>query len=73
MIDHAWVQENLDTYLTGELTTSEREDVERHAATCEACKQALAEARKLAQVMNGLFSDARPAATLDERIVQAEQ
>jgi hypothetical protein len=70
MVDHAWVQENLDTYLAGDLTTNERENVERHVAACEACKQALAEARRLEQVMNGLFADARPDANLEDRVIR---
>jgi hypothetical protein len=70
MVDHAWVQENLDTYLAGDLTTKERENVERHVAGCEACTQALAEARRLEQMMNRLFVDARPDANLDDRIIR---
>ena len=70
MVDHVWVEENLDTYLAGDLTTKERENVERHVAGCEACTQALAEARRLEQVMNRLFADARPDANLDDRIIR---
>jgi hypothetical protein len=70
MVDHAWVQENLDTYLASDLTTKERENVERHVAGCEACTQALAEARRLEQMMNRLFADARPDANLDDRIIR---
>ena len=66
MADHAWVNENLDTYLAGDLTTAERESVEQHVAACEACQQALAEARRLEQLMNGLFTEARPVVNLDE-------
>jgi anti-sigma factor RsiW len=60
MVDHVWVEENLDTYLAGDHTTNDREKVERHVAGCEACTKALAEARRLEQVMNRLFADARP-------------
>src|ERR1022692_2024491 len=70
MVDHAWVQENLDAYLAGDLTTNERESVERHVADCDACRLGLAEARRLEQVMHGLFADARPDANLDERVIQ---
>jgi hypothetical protein len=70
MAEHAWVQENLDTYLAGDLTTNERENVEQHVASCDACKQALTEARRLEQVMSRLFLDARPGANLDDRIIQ---
>jgi hypothetical protein len=70
MVDHVWVEENLDTYLAGDLTTKERENVERHVAGCEACTQALAEARRLEQMMNRLFADARPDANLDDRIIR---
>ncbi len=70
MADHAWVQENVDTYLAGDLTTNERDSVERHAASCEACELALADARKLERVMNGLFADARPDAAFEERMIQ---
>ena len=71
MIDHAWVLENLDTFLAGELTTGERENLEQHVATCESCTLALADARRLEKLMNGLFSDARPDANLDERVIQS--
>jgi hypothetical protein len=71
MVDHAWVQENIDTYLAGELTTSERNRVERHAAACEACQQALAEANRIELAMSGLFADARPSPSLDDRVIQA--
>ena len=70
MVDHAWVLENLDTYLAGDLTKLERDDLERHLEACETCQHALAETRRIEQMMNGLFADARPAATLDERIIQ---
>ena len=70
MVDHAWVLENLDTYLAGDLTKLERDDLERHLAACEPCKQALAETRRLEEMMNGLFADARPSANLDDRIIQ---
>jgi hypothetical protein len=71
MADHTWVNENLDTYLAGDLTTAERESVEQHVAACEACQQALAEARRLEQLLKGLFTDARPVVNLDECIIHA--
>src|ERR1700733_9242965 len=71
MPDHTWVNENLDTYLAGDLTTAERESVEQHVAACEECKQALVETRRLERLLNGLFTETRPALNLDERIVQA--
>lgn len=70
MSEHAWVHENLDTYLAGDLTTSERERVEQHAAACDVCRRDLAEISQMEQTMNGLFPDARPSATLDERILK---
>src|SRR5271155_2774615 len=71
MAEHAWVHENLDTYLAGDLTTAERESVEQHVAACEECKQALAEARRLERLMSGLFTDAAPVANFDECIIHA--
>ena len=72
MAEHSWVHENLDTYLAGDLTTAERENVERHVAACEACQQAAGGvARRLERLMNGLVTDARPALNLDYRIIQA--
>jgi hypothetical protein len=70
MTDHAWINENLDGYLAGELTTSEREKVEAHLAECAECGQTLADLRQLDRVMTSVFADARPDATLDERIVR---
>jgi len=71
MTDHAWVHENLDTYISAELTTSEREKVERHLAECAACSQALAETRQLEHALSSVFADAKPDANLDDRIVRA--
>jgi Domain of unknown function (DUF4349)/Putative zinc-finger len=68
MTEH--VHENLDRYLAGDLTTVEREQIERHLAACESCKQALADTLRLEQTMNSLFAEARPDTNLDDRIIQ---
>jgi hypothetical protein len=71
MLDHAWVQENLDTYLAGELTRAERDRVERHADQCDSCGHALAEARQIEQMMSSVFADARHDPNLEERLVES--
>ena len=69
MSNHAWTQENLDAYLAGGLTAAERSEVEQHSATCAECAQALAESRKLEQMMDDLFVNERPNAGLEARAI----
>jgi hypothetical protein len=69
MSNHDWTQENLDAYLAGGLTADERRSVELHIEACADCAQALAESRKLEQLMDDLFVEARPDAALEERAI----
>ncbi len=39
-----WVQHHLDAYELGGLTPAERATLEAHVASCEACRQLVAEA-----------------------------
>jgi hypothetical protein len=70
MSDHAWVQENLDAYLTGGLPLSERERLEQHVAGCDACVSALAAAQKLDRTLAALFVPVRPDAALEDRAIR---
>jgi hypothetical protein len=69
MSNHNWTQENLDAYLAGGLTADERRSVELHIEACAECAQALEESRKLEQLMDDLFIEARPDAALEERAI----
>ena len=67
MSDHDFTQESLDAYHAGGLSADERAAVEKHLADCADCRAVLARARKLELVMRGIFTDARPAANLEQR------
>src|SRR5262249_35774437 len=69
MSNHNWTQENLDAYLAGGLTADERSSVELHIEACAECAQTLEESRKLEQLMDDLFIEARPDAALEERAI----
>lgn len=67
MSDHDWTFENLSAYLAGGLAANERQRVENHVAACTECAQALQESRELEQMMDSLFTNARPDADLEAR------
>jgi glycine cleavage system regulatory protein len=71
MSEHAWVLENLAAYLADGLDAAERERLEQHAAACEACARALAEARNIDANLEALFANARPNPGLEDRLIQA--
>ena len=71
MSDHAWVQENIASYLAGGLEPSERERLEQHIAACESCAALLEEARGLDQTLQSLFASVRPAAALEDRMIRS--
>lgn len=71
MSDHAWILENLAAYLAGGLESAERERLEQHTTDCPSCAVALNEARTMDVALSGLFTEARPSAVLEDRIIQA--
>src|SRR5712691_1621900 len=71
MSEHKWILENLASYNAGGLEPDERERLEEHIAECSACAQALVEARSLDQTLEALFMEARPSATLEDRMIQS--
>jgi hypothetical protein len=71
MSEHAWVRENVASYLAGGLEPAERDRLERHAASCEPCAGALAEERDLDRTMDTLFAAVRPEPALEDRLIQS--
>jgi hypothetical protein len=71
MSDHAWVLENLATYVAGGLDAEERDLVEEHTANCAECARALEEMRSVDRDLELLFADVRPSAALEDRSIQA--
>jgi hypothetical protein len=71
MSDHAWVLENLASYVADGLEAEERTDLEEHAAGCAECSRALGEARMVQRRLEGLFADARPSPALEDWSIQA--
>ncbi|MGH7174437.1 MAG: anti-sigma factor family protein, partial [Gemmataceae bacterium] len=70
MSDHAWILENLAAYLTGGLESAERERLETHTVECASCAAVLANTRAMDATLTGLFVEARPSATLEDRVIQ---
>jgi glycine cleavage system regulatory protein len=71
MSEHAWVLENVATWLTGGLDTSDLERLERHLDACPQCAEAVQQARSFDDTMRGLFSDAQPDPALEDRMIQS--
>jgi hypothetical protein len=71
MSDHAWVLQNIASYVAGGLDAAERERLERHAAECASCAQAWAEGRDLDHTLAALFADVRPKPELEDRMIQS--
>ena len=70
MSEHAWVQENLDAYVTAALSAQECSRVERHLATCAECTHARAEISDIEQLMQGICTRVRPDVGLEDRAIQ---
>jgi hypothetical protein len=70
MAEHIWSQENLESYAAGGLTPEERERFERHAAVCADCARDLAGWRDVEDKLDNLFAEVRPAAGLEDRMIQ---
>ncbi len=71
MSDHAWFLENIASHLAGGLDPAEAERFDAHAAACESCTCALAEARALDRTIDDLFADVRPRPELEDRMARA--
>jgi len=71
MSEHAWVEDSLESYLAGGLDRAERDRLERHVAECGDCARALEQARGIDGRLEGLFAPVRPAAALEDRMIQA--
>ena len=70
MSEHAWVQENLDAYVTGAMSPPECSRVERHLSGCSDCAQARAEIGALEQLLQGVCTRVRPDVGLEDRAIQ---
>src|SRR6516164_901319 len=69
MSKHAWILENIESYLAGGLEPAESERLELHVAECASCARALADARQLDETMEDLFAEARPDPQLEDQII----
>src|SRR5215475_8190342 len=70
MSEHAWVQENLDAYLTGGLSSEECDRVDRHIQKCTECAHLKAEISEMEQLMEGICAPTRPDAGLEDRAIK---
>jgi Domain of unknown function (DUF4349)/Putative zinc-finger len=70
MSEHAWVQENIASYVAGGLEPAERERLEQHISECQSCASALQEARGLDQTLQSLFTPVRPTPGLEDRMIR---
>lgn len=64
------VLDQIEAYLSDGLSPEERIAFEAHAASCQTCAAALAEARQADSALRGMFADARPAAGFEDRIIR---
>jgi hypothetical protein len=71
MSDHVWAQENIAAYVAGGLDPVESERLEKHAADCASCAQAIDDARALDRRLAPLFAAANPGPALEDRIIQS--
>jgi anti-sigma factor RsiW len=71
MSDHAWVRENVASYLAGALDPAESERLEQHTAQCDTCRQILGQARALDDGLETLFRPVRPGLDLEDRLIQS--
>jgi hypothetical protein len=69
MTDHTWILENLAAYLADGLEPAERERLEQHVNECAPCAAVLANLRTLDAKLTGLFTETRPNATLEDRMI----
>ena len=70
MSDHAWVAENVASYVAGGLDAEERELLDEHVAGCADCARLLDEARTIDRDLGALFAPVRPNPALEDRSIQ---
>src|SRR5438552_3011500 len=71
MSDHAWVQENIESYVAGGLEPAECERLQQHLAACPECTARLAEVGAVDRRLDGLFTQVRPPADMEDRLIQS--
>lgn len=71
MSEHAWSQENLESFVAGGLEPGERERLEQHLAGCPECVQRLAEIGAVDRQLDWLFTQVRPPADMEDRMIQS--
>jgi glycine cleavage system regulatory protein len=71
MSEHAWVLQNMASYVAGGLDDAEREQFEQHVASCDECSRARDEVRAIDKKLEHLFADARPEPGLEDRVIRA--
>lgn len=71
MSEHAWSQENLESFVAGGLEPGERERLEQHLAGCPECVQRLAEVGEVDRQLDWLFTQVRPPADMEDRMIQS--
>src|SRR5690349_13149934 len=62
--------DQIDVYLAGGLSDSERVEFESHIAGCATCAAALKEASDMDATVNQLFSAVRPVPGFEDRLIQ---
>src|SRR5689334_13530104 len=68
--DHAWFAEHLGAAVTGGLSPADRARFDAHAAICPECADMLHQLTAADAACLALFPDARPAAGLEDRVIQ---
>ncbi len=68
MSEHDWFRDHLDLYVTGGLTADESVRAERHAASCAACAQELAQRRLREGELRRLCAPVHFAGDWDQRV-----
>jgi hypothetical protein len=69
MSEHAWFHEQLPLYLTAGLDAVSVERLQRHAAECDECGQALKSMDSLDHALLDVFADTRPDAALESKLI----
>ncbi|HEU4339146.1 MAG TPA: DUF4349 domain-containing protein [Planctomycetota bacterium] len=69
--DHAWVRENVATYLAGGLPEDERARFESHVGGCGSCLEDLQDAQGAERSLASVFQGDRPDPGLEDRVIQS--
>jgi glycine cleavage system regulatory protein len=69
--DHAWVREQVATYLAGGLADDERSRFEAHVGACGSCLEDLQDAQGTERSLAALFEEDRPDPGLEDRVIQS--